>query len=124
MACLQFRNKAPSLASVAEATTERKIKQRVKNAPFSLIGLVASGFHPMKKMTACQTVCIGFGEVRRVGVNVEDHVGGMKMDGGIGMSCKVIKELFAFFIVDLVPLDFLLAIVLRAMSTVRLTARA
>ncbi len=48
-------------------------------------------------MTACRTVCVGFGEVRRVGVNVEDHVGGMKMDGGIRMSREVIKELFAFF---------------------------
>ncbi len=48
-------------------------------------------------MTACPTVCVGFGEVRRIGVNVEDHVGGMKTDGGIGMSRKVIEELFAFF---------------------------
>jgi hypothetical protein len=48
-------------------------------------------------MTACPTVCVGFGEVRCVGVNVEDHVKGVKTDGGIAMSRKVIEELFAFF---------------------------
>ncbi len=49
VACLQFRKRAPSAASVAEAMTNLKIVQRMKNAPFNLMGLVASGFHPMKK---------------------------------------------------------------------------
>ncbi len=48
-ACLQLRKRAPSSASAAEATTKRKTAQSVKNAPLSLIGFVASGFHPMKK---------------------------------------------------------------------------
>ena len=49
LACLQFRNRAPSYASAADATTKRKIAHSVKNAPFNLIGFVGSGFHPMKK---------------------------------------------------------------------------
>ncbi len=97
VACLQFRNKAPSSASVAEAMTKRNIEQRVKNAPFSLIGLVASWFPSHEEMATCSAVSVGFGQIRRVGVNVEDHVGGMKPDRGIGMGGKVIKELFAFF---------------------------
>ena len=44
-----FRKRAPSLASVAEATVKRKIAQSVKNVPLNLIGLVVSGFQPMKK---------------------------------------------------------------------------
>ncbi len=39
-ACLQLRNRAPSLASAAEATTKRKMAHEVKNAPFNLMGLV------------------------------------------------------------------------------------
>jgi hypothetical protein len=46
---LQFRNRAPSSASAADATTKRKIEQSVKKAPLSLMGFVASGFQPIKK---------------------------------------------------------------------------
>jgi hypothetical protein len=49
MACLQFRKRAPSSSSAADATMNSKIEQRVKNSPFILMGVVASGFHPMKK---------------------------------------------------------------------------
>ncbi len=33
VACLQLRNRAPSLASAAEAMTKRKMAHKVKNAP-------------------------------------------------------------------------------------------
>jgi len=49
VACLQLRNNAPSSASAADATTNRKIAHNVKNAPFNLVGFVGSAFHPMKK---------------------------------------------------------------------------
>ncbi len=48
-------------------------------------------------MTTCSTVGVGFGQVRCIGVNVEDHVGGMKPDRGVDMGGEVIKELFVFF---------------------------
>ena len=44
-------------------------------------------------------------------MNIKDHVKGIEMDCGIGMGGKGIKELLAFFIVDLVPLACLLAMV-------------
>ncbi len=37
VASLQFKNRAPSSAYAAEATTKRKIALRVKDAPFNLI---------------------------------------------------------------------------------------
>jgi hypothetical protein len=49
VACLQFRKRAPSLASAAEATTKRNIAHRVKKAPFNLMGMVGSARQPMKK---------------------------------------------------------------------------
>ncbi len=49
VACLQFRKRAPSLASAAEATTKHNIAHRVKKAPFYLMGLVGSVLQPMKK---------------------------------------------------------------------------
>ncbi len=49
VACLQFKNNAPSSASAADAMTNRNIAHKVKNAPFNLIGCVGLGFHPMKK---------------------------------------------------------------------------
>ena len=49
VACLQLRNRAPSSASAAEATTKRKIAHIMKDSPCNLIGFVRLGFHPMKK---------------------------------------------------------------------------
>ncbi len=49
MACLQFKNNAPSSASAADARTNRNNAHMVKSAPFNLIGCVGLGFHPMKK---------------------------------------------------------------------------
>jgi hypothetical protein len=46
---LQFRNRAPSSASAAEATTNCRMVHNVKNAPFNLIGSPSFGDHPMKK---------------------------------------------------------------------------
>jgi hypothetical protein len=48
-ACLQLRNRAPSLALAAEATTKHKMAHKVKNAPFNLMGLVGLARQPMKK---------------------------------------------------------------------------
>jgi hypothetical protein len=47
--CLQFRKRAPSLASAAEVTTNCNVAHRVKKAPFNLMGLVGSARQPMKK---------------------------------------------------------------------------
>jgi hypothetical protein len=49
VACLQFRKRAPSLASTAEAMLNHNMAQRVKKAPFNLMGLVRSARQPMKK---------------------------------------------------------------------------
>ncbi len=49
VACLQFRNNAPSSASAADATTNLKIAHNVKNAPFNLMGFVGLAFYPMNK---------------------------------------------------------------------------
>ena len=49
VACLQFKNNAPSSASAADATTNLYIAHKVKNAPFNLIGCVGLVFHPTKK---------------------------------------------------------------------------
>ena len=46
---LQFRNRAPSSALAAKATTNRRMVHNVKNAPFNLIGSPSFGDHPMKK---------------------------------------------------------------------------
>jgi hypothetical protein len=49
VACLQFKNNAPSFASAVDATTNRNIAHKVQNSPFNMIGCVGLGFHPMKK---------------------------------------------------------------------------
>jgi hypothetical protein len=49
VACLQFKNNAPSSASAADATKNHNIAHQVKNAPFNSIGCVRLDFHPMKK---------------------------------------------------------------------------
>jgi hypothetical protein len=54
VACLQFKNNAPSSASAADATTNHDIAHKVKNAPFNLIGCVGLGVHPMKKCLHAQ----------------------------------------------------------------------
>ena len=50
VACLQLRKSALSLASAAEVTTKRNIARKVKNAPFTVMGLVGSRRQPMKKI--------------------------------------------------------------------------
>jgi hypothetical protein len=45
----QLRKRAPNLALAADSTTNRRMVQKVKNAPFNLIGLPSSADHPMKK---------------------------------------------------------------------------
>jgi hypothetical protein len=50
VACLQLRKSAQSSASAVEATTKRNIAHYVKNAPFTLMGLVGSGRQPMKNV--------------------------------------------------------------------------
>jgi hypothetical protein len=46
---LQFKKRAPSSASAADATTKRRIAHNVKNAPFRRMGSPSLGDHPMKK---------------------------------------------------------------------------
>ncbi len=45
----QLRNNAPSLASAADITTNRKIKHSVWKAPLSLMGFSSTGKDSMKK---------------------------------------------------------------------------
>ncbi len=49
MPSLQLKKRAPSSASVAEATTKRRIAHSVKNAPFNFMGSPLLGVQPMKK---------------------------------------------------------------------------
>jgi hypothetical protein len=49
VACWQLKKLAPSSAFLAEARTNLKIAHSVLNASFHLMGLVKSGFHPMKE---------------------------------------------------------------------------
>jgi hypothetical protein len=49
VACLQFRKRAPSSASAAQAAIRHNIAHRVKKAPFNLMGLAGSTHQPMKK---------------------------------------------------------------------------
>jgi hypothetical protein len=43
MPSLQFKKRAPSSASAAEATTKRRMAHNVKNAPFNLMGSPSLG---------------------------------------------------------------------------------
>jgi hypothetical protein len=49
MPSLQFRKRAPSSASAAEAMTKQRIAHSVKNAPFNFMGPPLLGVQPMKK---------------------------------------------------------------------------
>ncbi len=49
MPSLQLRNRAPSLASAAEATMKQRMAHKVKNASLSLMGSPSFAFRPMKK---------------------------------------------------------------------------
>jgi len=46
---LQFKKRAPSSASAADAMTKQRIAHNVKNAPFRRMGSPSSGNHHMKK---------------------------------------------------------------------------
>ena len=60
MPSLQFKKRAPSSASAADATTNRRMAHNVKKAPFNLMGLPSVGVQPMKKMPACPASCVRF----------------------------------------------------------------
>jgi hypothetical protein len=94
--CLQFRKRAPSLASAAEATTNCNMAHRVKKAPFNLMGLVGSACQTHEKMSTGSAVGVCFGKIQHVQMNVEDHVGCMKTDCCIGVCCQVVKQLLPF----------------------------
>ena len=49
MPSLQLRKRAPSSASAAEATTNRRIVHKVKKAPLGQMGSPSMGDHPIKK---------------------------------------------------------------------------
>jgi hypothetical protein len=90
VACLQLRKRAPSLVSATEAA-------KSEECSVQLDGPCRIQFPSHEKISACTTVSVGFVEVRRIGVNVEDHVGIVESDCRIGMGGKVTEELFAFF---------------------------
>jgi hypothetical protein len=48
-------------------------------------------------MASRATVGVGLGEVRRVGVHIQDHVGCVELYRHVGMSGEIVEELFAFF---------------------------
>jgi hypothetical protein len=54
VAYLHFKNNTPSSASAVDATTNRNIAHKGKNAPFNLIGCVGLSFHPMMKCLHAQ----------------------------------------------------------------------
>ncbi len=54
MPSLLFKKRAPSLALAAEATMKRRIMQRVKKAPFNLMGSPFVGDHPIRKWPQVQ----------------------------------------------------------------------
>jgi hypothetical protein len=49
MPSLEFKKRAPSSASAADATTNRRMAHNVNNAPFYLMGSPSLGDQPMKK---------------------------------------------------------------------------
>jgi hypothetical protein len=97
VACFQLRNNAPSSASAAKATTNRKNGAEGEEGAVEFDRIRCLWYPTHKEVAACATVGISFGEVRSIQVNVEDHVGGVEVDGGFGMGGEVIEELFAFF---------------------------
>ncbi len=96
VACLQFRKRAPSLASAAEATTKHIIAHRVKEAPFNLMGLVGSARQPMKKMSTSSAVGVCLQKIQSVRMDIENHVGSVKPDRGIGVCCQIMEQLLRF----------------------------
>ena len=49
MSSLQFKKRAPSSVSAADATTNQRMAHKVKYAPFNLMGLPSLGVQPVKK---------------------------------------------------------------------------
>ena len=49
MPFLQFKKRAPSSASAADATTNQRMAHKVKKTPFNLMGSPSLGVQPMKK---------------------------------------------------------------------------
>ncbi len=49
MPSLQFKKRAPSLASAVDATTNLRIAHEVKKAPFNLMGSLSFAVQPMNK---------------------------------------------------------------------------
>ncbi len=96
VACLQFRKRAPSLASAVEATMKRNIAHRVKKAPFNLMGLVGSARQLMKNMSTGSAVGVCFGKTQHVQMDVKDQVGCMKTDHRIRVCCQVVEQLLHF----------------------------
>ena len=95
-ACLQLRNRAPSSASAAEVTTKRKMAHKVKKCAIQLDGLGGVGTPTHEKMATGSAVGVGLRQVRRVRMDVQDHVGCVKADCCIGMRCQIVQELYGF----------------------------
>ena len=60
------------------------------------MGLLGVGSQPRKKCPATQ-LCVGFGEIGCVGMCIEDHVGGVITNCGIGISVEIVKEMLGMF---------------------------
>ncbi len=61
VACLQSRKRTPSSASAVDARTNSKIAQRVKNAPFNLMGFVVAPGLTHEEISTHATQSVGFG---------------------------------------------------------------
>ncbi len=96
VACLQFRKRAPSLASAAGATKKHNIAQRVKKAPFKFDGLGGVSVPTHEKMPTRLAVGVCLQKIQSVQIYIEDHVRSVKPDHGIGVCCQIIKQLFCF----------------------------
>jgi hypothetical protein len=61
VACLQFKNNAPSSASAANATTNRNIAHKDEKNPIQFDWLCGIGFPFHEEVSACSAVCVCLG---------------------------------------------------------------
>ncbi len=124
MPSLQFRNRAPSSASAAEAMMKQRMAHKVKKAPLSLMGLPSFAFQPMKKCPhalLCAPVSDKYDASKCTSMIMSDA---QYQTVGLGFAAKWSRSCLAFFIVLVVPFVCSMAIELRVMRTVMSTAQA
>ncbi len=121
---LQVKKRAPSSASSVEATTKQRIAHSVKNAPFNFIGLPLLGIQPMKK---CPHAWLRASDLDRHNASewmIKIMSKALNYMVASGYVVRGSRSCFAFCIVFAVPFDCSMAIKLRAIKTVMLTAQA